>query len=59
MSFIMLVIIAIMIGYGITLAKDNIDMINQINQNIRIELDNQRTERMNKWEQTKNLDNNS
>ncbi len=56
MSFIMLVIIAIMIGYGITLAKDNIDMINQINQNIRIELDNQRTERMNKWEQTKNLD---
>jgi hypothetical protein len=59
MSFIMLVIIAIMIGYGITLAKDNIDMINQINQNIRIELDNQRTERMNKWEQTKNLDKNS
>ena len=59
MSFIMLVIIAIMIWYGITLAKDNIDMINQINQNIRIELDNQRTERMNKWEQTKNLDNNS
>ena len=56
MSFIMLVIIAIMIGYGITLAKDNIDMINQINQNIRIELDNQRNERMNKWEQTKNLD---
>lgn len=56
MSFIMLVIIAIMIGYGITLAKDNIDMINQINQNIRIELENQRTERMNKWEQTKNLD---
>jgi len=53
MSFIMLVIIAIMIGYGITLAKDNIDMINQINQNIRIELDNQRTERMNKWEQKK------
>ena len=59
MSFIMLVIIAIMIGYGITLAKDNIDMIHQINQNIRIELDNQRTERMNKWEQTKNLDKNS
>jgi len=59
MSFIMLVIIAIMIGYGITLAKDNIDMINQINQNIRIELDNQRTERMNKWEQSKNLDKNS
>jgi len=59
MSFIMLVIIAIMIGYGITLAKDNIDMINQINQNIRIELDNQRTERMNKWEQTKNSDKNS
>ena len=59
MSFIMLVIIAIMIGYGITLVKDNIDMINQINQNIRIELDNQRTERMNKWEQTKNLDKNS
>lgn len=59
MSFIMLVIIAIMIGYGITLAKDNIDMITQINQNIRIELDNQRTERMNKWEQTKNLDKNS
>lgn len=59
MSFIMLVIIAIMIGYGITLAKDNIDIINQINQNIRIELDNQRTERMNKWEQTKNLDKNS
>lgn len=56
MSFIMLVIIAIMIGYGITLAKDNIDMINQINQNIRIELENQRNERMNKWEQTKNLD---
>ena len=56
MSFIMLVIIAIMIGYGITLAKDNIDMINQINQNIRIELENQRTERMDKWEQTKNLD---
>ncbi len=59
MSFIMLVIVAIMIGYGITLAKDNIDMINQINQNIRIELDNQRTERMNKWEQTKNSDKNS
>jgi len=56
MSFIMLVIIAIMIGYGITLAKDHIDMVSQINQNIRIELDNQRTERMNKWEQTKNLD---
>jgi hypothetical protein len=52
----MLVIIAIMIGYGITLAKDHIDMVSQINQNIRIELDNQRTERMNKWEQTKNLD---
>ena len=56
MSFIMLIIIAIMIGYGITLAKDHIDMVSQINQNIRIELDNQRTERMNKWEQTKNLD---
>ena len=59
MTFIMLVIIAIMIGYGITIAKSNLDYIEQINRLLREEMDAKRMERQQLWEKSNNTPKNS
>ena len=59
MTFIMLVIIAIMIGYGITIAKSNLDYIEQMNRLLREEMDAKRMERQQVWEKSNNTPKNS
>ena len=59
MTFIMLVIIAIMIGYGITIAKSNLDYIEQMNRLLREEMDAKRMERQQLWEKSKESQTNS
>lgn len=59
MTFIMLVIIAIMIGYGITIAKSNLDYIEQMNRILREEIDAKRMERQQLWEKSNNTPKNS
>ena len=53
MTFIMLVIIAIMIGYGITIAKSTLDYIEQMNRLLRAEMDAKRMERQQLWDKYK------
>ena len=52
MTFIILLIIAFMIGYGIVLMKENISMVDEINRAIRQEIEMQQLERKQKWENT-------
>ena len=52
MTFIILLIIAFMIGYGIVLMKENISMIDEINRAIRQEIEMQQIERKQRWEDT-------
>ena len=52
MTFIILLIIAFMIGYGIVLMKENISMIDEINRSIRQEIEMQQIERKQRWEDT-------
>ena len=52
MTFIMLVIIAVIIGYGIVLAKENIEYVESINRMIREEREYIQMERKQKWEDT-------
>ena len=52
MTFIILLIIAFMIGYGIVLMKENISMIDEINRSIREEIEMQQLERKQRWENT-------
>ncbi len=52
MTFIILLIIAFMIGYGIVLMKENISMIDEINRAIRQEIEMQQLERKQRWEDT-------
>ena len=59
MTFIMLVIIAIMIGYCITIAKSNLDYIEQMNRLLREEMDAKRMERQQVWEKSNNTPKNS
>lgn len=54
MTFIMLVIIAVIIGYGIVLAKENIEYVESINRMIREEREYIQMERKQKWEDTNN-----
>ncbi len=54
MTFIMLVIIAVIIGYGIVLAKETQEYVDSINRNIREEIEYQRMERKKLWEDTNN-----
>ena len=50
MTFIILLIIAFMIGYGIVLMKENISMVNEINRAIRQEIEMQQLERKQRCE---------
>lgn len=50
MTFIILLIIAFMIGYGIVLMKENISMVDEINRAIRQEIEMQQLERKQRWE---------
>ena len=59
MTFIMLVIIAIMIGYGITIMKSNSDSIESMYRILREEIDTIRIERQQVWEKSKNTEKNS
>ena len=52
MTFIVLLIIAFMIGYGIVLMKENISMVDEINRAIRQEIEMQQLERKQRWEDT-------
>ena len=52
MTFIILLIIAFMIGYGIVLMKENISMVDEINRAIRQEVEMQQLERKQRWEDT-------
>ena len=52
MTFIILLIIAFIIGYGIVLMKENISMIDEINRSIRQEIEMQQIERKQRWEDT-------
>ena len=52
MTFIILLIIAFMVGYGIVLMKENISMIDEINRSIRQEIEMQQIERKQRWEDT-------
>ena len=52
MTFIILLIIAFMIGYGIVLMKENLSMIDEINRSIRQEIEMQQLERKQRWEST-------
>ena len=52
MTFIILLIIAFMIGYGIVLIKENISMVDEINRAIRQEIEMQQLERKQRWEDT-------
>ena len=52
MTFIILLIIAFMIGYGIVLMKENISMVDEINRAIRQEIQMQQLERKQRWEDT-------
>jgi len=52
MTFIILLIIAFMIGYGIVLMKENISMVDDINRAIRQEIEMQQLERKQRWEDT-------
>ena len=52
MTFIILLIIAFMIGYGIVLMKENISMVDEINKAIRQEIEMQQLERKQRWEDT-------
>ena len=52
MTFIILLIIAFMIGYGIVLMKENISMVDEINRTIRQEIEMQQLERKQRWEDT-------
>lgn len=59
MTFIMLVIIAIMIGYGITIMKSNSDSIESMYRILREEIEAIRTERQKLWEKSNNTPKNS
>ena len=52
MTFIILLIIAFMIGYGIVLMKENISMVDEINRAIKQEIEMQQLERKQRWEDT-------
>ena len=52
MTFIILLIIAFMIGYCIVLMKENISMVDEINRTIRQEIEMQQLERKQRWEDT-------
>ena len=52
MTFIMLVIIAVIIGYGIVLAKETQEYIESMNRMIREEREYIQMERKQKWEDT-------
>ena len=52
MTFIILLIIAFIIGYGIVLMKENISMVDEINRAIRQEIEMQQLERKQRWEDT-------
>lgn len=52
MTFIMLVVIALIMGYGIVLAKENIEYIESINRMIREEREYMQMERKERWENT-------
>ena len=52
MTFIILLIIAFMIGYGIVLMKENISVVDEINRAIRQEIEMQQLERKQRWENT-------
>jgi TM2 domain-containing membrane protein YozV len=52
MTFIILLIIAFMIGYGIVLMKENISVVDEINRAIRQEIEMQQLERKQRCEDT-------
>ena len=52
MTFIILLIIAFMIGYGIVLMKENISMIDEISRCLRNEIEMVQLERKQRWEDT-------
>jgi len=59
MTFIMLVIIAFMIAYGITIMKSNSDSIESMYRILREEIDTIRIERQQVWEKSNNTPKNS
>lgn len=59
MTFIMLVIIAIMIAYGITIMKSNSDSIESMYRILREEIHTIRIERQQVWEKSNNTPKNS
>ena len=52
MTFILVLIIVIILGYGIVLMKENISMVDEINRAIRQEIEMQQLERKQRWEDT-------
>lgn len=52
MTFILVLIIVIILGYSIVLMKENISIIDEINRSLRQEIEMQQLERKQKWEDT-------
>ena len=52
MTFILVLIIVIILGYSIVLMKENISIIDEINRSMRQEIEMQQLERKQRWEDT-------
>ena len=52
MTFILVLIIVIILGYSIVLMKENISIIDEINRSLRQEIEMQQLERIQRWEDT-------
>ena len=52
MTFILVLIIVIILGYSIVLMKENISIIDEINRSLRQEIEMQQLERKQRWENT-------
>ena len=52
MTFILVLIIVIILGYSIVLMKENISIIDEINRSLRQEIEMQQLERKQRWEDT-------
>ena len=52
MTFILVLIIVIILGYSIVLMKENISIIDEINRSLKQEIEMQQLERKQRWEDT-------
>ena len=50
MTFILVLIIVIILGYSIVLMKENISIIDEINRSLRQEIEMQQLERKQRWD---------